>query len=1110
MPLRMGEMMVVVRAQDFASRTLRRVGGELAHMSREQMIAARRSDIAFNKMRAQRRLQVAQAEAIPLRISREKLMLDQQAVRISSQLASAQQRLNAAYAAQPRTSGAFAPMSSAQRAQITQARGEIAQLTRIQGLNARASANVNEVLTQLPARYQRAARSALEYGNAIGRSNLRLQTAINNLNQAQRAELAFNQAMRQMPIARLHEAGSILSGIGRTLQLFGAISTAGFGLAAAGAADFSKGATLAATQMTRISAGTYEAVRNAEVLSKELVTLSRDFPFSAREMSDAIYEIFSGTNVQRIDQGIALLDAFARVGVAGQVDIQTATKAGIIVMNNFRGAGDDVTDTLNRMFAIVRFGFMRFSDFALMLPKVAAAAAGSGQSLDDMAGAMAFLTRRTGNASIAATQISRAFDVMTRKEFQDGMEGLGIAITDVEGRLLPLPQLLDNIIKKQPELLRGGRSLERFIQIVTKIGAARFGRDTQGLVSTTEARRFFRFIFRGFGEYQHLQKTVVNDNAEFRRSYEAMLQSSGVQWDIFMNRVKAAVIVIGQAAIPVFADIGEWIAKVLDKWESLSNTVRGSVVKWAVIISIGTLIAGVFASLLGALITLGTSFAVGAFKVLSYAAALFGFSGNAAIAAGNAGRLLGILGMLAAIGTIVIGIKLEAQGDSRAWSIVGKGLQATGIAAVINKITRGKVPFVKAIPGAAVLSELLFPDTAAAETNFAGYIQKLDGLDKALEKTFGKKRAAGLERAAEQIFRLGVRRGNLQTGMNDVAKFLKSVGVSMDVLNKKTNNHADTWEGFQKRIANLIKKGDIEKAMELMQDAYGQTLDEMDQATNDFAEQQANYQRQMTEAARQAHTQAVDSLRSMYQQMEDVNRQAFGQLFQGPWLTSETFDIAKEWGITPRIQDMIKDLTMQTEQFKDRRQMIDTLFKRGLPQGFLNELQQMTPEEAMPILRELITATPKETQKLIALLNGREKLIKEATKVDFTSEIESFRKAGVSMADALRNGFQSAQIGKWFDNWVQKTFPDIIDAAVAKAIAEFKRTNPAPQKPAGATTRNPAGVGSTVTRNASNVSTDNSRTIHVTLQDNGRIRTPEDEADIRRKAFVVKNAFHAY
>jgi TP901 family phage tail tape measure protein len=1113
MPMRMGEMMVVVRAQDFASRTLRRVGSELHHMTRAQMVAARQSDIAFDKMRASMRLEEAKMPMANLRVIERRNQLLRQEAQVKKTITDVEQRRARLTPIDPmrRT---LMPRGMSQ--DLLKTNLQLSQLNSERGRLQRGLMSLEGQISRMPATFQRAATSEYEFARSMGASNRRLVEAEHNLNRAQRAELAFNQALSQMPIRRLHEIGAALGGMGRTMQLFGAISTAAFGFAAAGAADFSKGTSLAATQMTRIGAGTAEAVRNVDALDSRILKLSKDFPFSAREMSDAIYEIFSGTNVQSIDQGIHLLEAFARVGVGGQVDLTTATKAGIIVLNNFAGAGENVSDTLNRMFAIVRFGFMRFQDFSLMLPKVAAAAAGSGQSLDDMAGAMAFLTRRTGSASIAATQISRAFDVMTRKEFQEGMKGLGIEITDVEGRLLPLPKILKNIVDGLPSLRTGGRDLERFIQIVTRVGQHRVGGEGRGLVSTTEARRFFRFIFRGFDQYNDLQNKTTKDNTEFRRSFEVMMQSNGVQWDIFVNRVRVAMIIIGQAAIPVFAAIGTKIAELIDWWGRMDASTRGTLVKWGVIISIGTLLGGTLLSITGALLTMGATAFSGITRIAGLAASFMGLTTAMGPAAGLAAGLLGLLLRLGTIGAIVIVLKAIWGGNPTAISFLA--------AAFAGGMLGARFGPAGAVLGAITLPILLKFITQKEKTplqvayeDYKKEVEKGFGGNKTIFETHGAIQNATLSYdlflhklkdihdAYKMVGRNAMKLSRVLSpaDMKLWVRYGSTVIRALEMADKGVKKHKNSWENWVKTLKNAFKQSDIEAiTKKLTKD----TLSDIDKMFDQVDDNAADLASQMNDTARQARITAVDNLRQMYTQMEDVNRRAFGDLFQGPWLTSETFDIAKEWGITPRIQDMIKDLDGQIDQFRDRRVMIDTLFKRGLPQGFLKELQEMTPEEAMPILRELITATPQDTRKLIALLNSRERMIKQATIVDFTHEINEFRKAGLSMGDNMIEGFKSAQVAKWFDNWVQDKFPDVIAAAVKKAVDEFRRQNPPEPKPAGATAKNKGGVATTGVNTSLNNTNDHSRTITIHMPPPPGGRTADAKAEERRRAFVAVNA----
>ena len=88
MPMRVGEMMVIVRAEDFASRTLRRVSGELAGLSRAQVIAAKREDLMRQMSSARHRVALAESNARRLQYVREGVTLRNQ---LSKQMAAMEQ-----------------------------------------------------------------------------------------------------------------------------------------------------------------------------------------------------------------------------------------------------------------------------------------------------------------------------------------------------------------------------------------------------------------------------------------------------------------------------------------------------------------------------------------------------------------------------------------------------------------------------------------------------------------------------------------------------------------------------------------------------------------------------------------------------------------------------------------------------------------------------------------------------------------------------------------------------------------------------------------------------------------------------------------------------------
>jgi TP901 family phage tail tape measure protein len=1161
-------MMVIIRAQDFASRQLRRASAEFSGLSKAQMIAARQSDVTFRKMRALGQLQLAQAAARPLSIiETHNRLLRQQAMTLD-RLTQAQANLDKVRRARTRTTlGTFGPRSPQMIADIRAAEQAVGSLQTRHDRLAQSIGRVEQQVIRLPRQYQLMRTNADAFASAQQRANLRLLEAHNALNQSQRAQLAFNQAVNAMPAQRLSDVGHALGNIGRTMQLFGAAGTAAFGFAAREAAEFSRSASLAATQVTRIGAGTREAQANADQLRAAILRLSVDYPFAAQEMAEATYEIFSSTNVQNIGEGIGLLEAFSRAAVAGQTDLMTATKASITVLNTFRGANESVAETLNRMFSIVRFGRMRFQDFAEMLPKVAAAAYGSGQSLDDVAGIMAFLTRKTGDASIAATQISRAFDVLGRAEFRKGIQKLGVDIEDAQGRLLPLPQVMKKIMDAWGnELDKGGKASERFIQIVTRAADPR----TKGLLSTAEARRFFRFVFSDFKQYMQLQKQTTENNKEFQRSFETLMADPGVQWQVFVNRFKTLVVEIGEAAIPVFARIGDAIAGMLDWWNSLDEGLRDSIVQFGAWASIGALVAGVILGIAGPLVTL-----VAHFKLWKMAAA---GAGGATMTFATALRAIPLVGLgvlltqivgieravkimalgwiawkttaIAAAAAVAIANRVAATSVSFAWkrALVSTGIGAFVVAAGLLleqfifhwERTRDRLYDIwdelriRAIDAALKIIDPFTHVPGFGVGVFDEFRQAKDFLERELGNVrisqHMREEANATSKALDQLVRESpkkakklraeffrqLRTGDFAPGTNREvilrqAQDLNAAFARVKAAHKDAaNDTVKTWENWQAKLDKAIKKGDQATISKLL--GLDTPLADLGDQFDEMGDRAGEWRKQLALETERARTQTVDNLRNMYIDMENANRQAFGQLFQGPWLTSETFDLAKEWGITPRIQDMIKDLNQQNNQFARWRERLDKLMKRGVPAEFINEIRNMGIEEGSPIIENMLKATPQQMNQLISQWKRRNTQIKSATKMDFQDEINRFRKAGGDMGQAIINGFQQAQVGAWFDGWIQTKFPDVINAAVNKAVSDWKVENPAPPmlptiaKPAGATSKNPGGVGTT--GKGGSTTTDNSRsqTIMIDIAAGALAGGSSTEEVIRKAAFVARTA----
>ncbi len=1110
--------MVVVRAQDFASRTLRRVGGELANLSREQQILRATDTTRIKSAKALTKAMEAQTRLDVLRPLRQREV-------ILRRLAPLEQKL--------------AQIGGPAPAWTTQGRVLVPQINALKT----ALQGVDQQIGQLPPRFARWSGDTVRLASETRKANVALREAQMLQRHAATDLSALSQAMRGIPLERLDNAGRALSGMGRTLQLFGMVGTAAMGLAARQAAEFSTDLGLAATQarnltqdakdLPAVSKRLEEGFRSQGKEVKGIIDLMGMYPASADEMSAATYEIFSGMQLEEngivnVAKGLGLLETANKIAVAGGTDLAEATSAMITVFNNFGDSTEEQAKNLDSMFDIVRFGRMRMSEFNLMMNKVAPAAADAGQSLEDIGGAMAVLTTLMPSQRMVATGLSRALEALAHPDVVKGLEMHGVAVRDTTGQMRSFYDIIRDIEKEFPALTEGGLTVAEFFRTIT--AEARGG--GRGLTFTQEGRRAISELIHNMDLYIERQDQVVKNQNEFNEAFKAQLKTPGVQWAIFVNQLRQLILVIGQEAIPVFAQIGDAIKGMLDWWKRLSPETRGTIVQMVTLLSVLSLLSGVFLAIFGSLLT---------FEAMLRRLAI---SGGAA--SGILGTVLALAQRLAVLGAIVLTIHVLRGGEMGLWQLLGAtaagaalGLGIGGPAGAIVgaftlplvlKIIEGeqKSPIEKAFEQYRVdfqQERSRFQGWLAGQPKFLGTdigvpdflnparliqstpedMMKFDEFQAEWKRTVkfvnnNKFSTRNIDAYASSLANARKEFPLLDMVMEEHSQQTKKQGGLMDVLDKATKRYISGLKGDAKKAAQ-------EQAAQMR--ALAEELANGGQNMGEFTDRMEEYNKQLADTTRQATQSVMDSLRSMYTQMQDENERAMGQLFQGPWLTSETFDLAKEWGIAPQIQDIIRDIDAQIDQFNQRRRMIDTLFKRGLPTEFLDELRGMTAEEAMPILTELVNATPRETQKLIQKLNQRQAEIKRATQIDFTREINQFKAAGVSMGEAIKNGFQSAQVGQWFDNWVRQNFPSVIRSAVNSAVNEWKQANPPPVRPAGATTRVPGGVGTQTTTTQTTTTNDRSKTanIHVTVGDTAGSRAVDERnREAMRQVAFASNA----
>lgn len=584
-----------IEAQQTKAQTLAR--------NRANRVALNEAGLIQQRARLTRNLSSIEAEAGARNLGMQQAVMTAQATKMQTQLREE--------AATKRLAGSTKMLKDAEKEGLitTQERGEIlSRLERLQMIaqirNQAAATNIQKLssrqkeynkqitegrsrLASINARMYQNAQTGKQAEQELQRqqSNLsrRMAQAKSDLANADAAIQSNVRGMRNLDKAirvqrwdKLQTGARIVTHLGRVMQMAGLVGGAALGYLAHGAAQFNSQVTLVATQTGPIGSGFGKIAQNAKFLQTALLGVMRQGTATRDELTAAAYDIFSsltlpGNNMQQLKTGVGMLRQFNRAAVAGATPVHDVANAVIAVLGAFKNITPTVphvTKLLQRMFAGVRFGRFTFEELTTVLGTAAPAARAAGQSFDTMIGSLAFLSRPLG-INKAAIGFARLSEILSREKMVSGLKDLGVNIVGTNGKLLQMPEIIDRITRKFPQLTKGGVALTQFFKKVS------------GTEGTIQARRAFVFLAQQLDRYRLVLHQTVSDNNEFSRSQAAMLKTAGVQWGIFINRLRVFALQLGEAVLPGLIKLTKPLQNLAKWFENLDSAQRQSLAKYA-------------------------------------------------------------------------------------------------------------------------------------------------------------------------------------------------------------------------------------------------------------------------------------------------------------------------------------------------------------------------------------------------------------------------------------------------------------------------------------------------------------------------------------------------
>jgi TP901 family phage tail tape measure protein len=392
---------------------------------------------------------------------------------------------------------------------------------------------------------------------------------------------AFDELNGQAQAAAMQtvQGGAALLGVGTAIAGIGAVGLAALYKFTQQAVEYNREVALTATQVD-------QAGVSLQTLGQIGLDVATKTGAPLDQMQKALYDIFSSMDVT-VPQSQTLLEGFSRAAVAGQVDVQTAGRATIAVMNAWGLGTDDLGKVLDTQFQLVRKGVGTYDEFATSIGRAIPSARRAGQSFDTLAGMMAFLTRNGLSTAQAATSAARALDIVTNPNFASRMKQIGISVVDSKGGFRDMGGIVTDLGKK----LSGLTDPQK---------AAALKDLFEGSGNNIQARRFWDLAIRNFDQLNGLTADMVNSKGALKDAYDIMFNQPATQAQIFKNNVDALKIGLGEALIPVFAQLVGWGNKVVGMFNALSPKTKELIARILAFSAAGMIVAGTLLIIAGA------------------------------------------------------------------------------------------------------------------------------------------------------------------------------------------------------------------------------------------------------------------------------------------------------------------------------------------------------------------------------------------------------------------------------------------------------------------------------------------------------------------------------
>ncbi|MGW9979304.1 TP901 family phage tail tape measure protein [Staphylococcus hominis] len=422
---------------------------------------------------------------------------------------------------------------------------------------------------------------------------------------------------------KIKSIGDSMKSVGRNMSLHvTAPIAAGFGVAMKKSIDFDD-------TMRKVKATSGATGNEFNQLRTKALQMGRDTKFTASESAEAMnYMALAGWDTKDMLNGIG---GVMNLAAASGEDLASVSD---IVTDNLTAFGMKAKDSTHFADVLAQTSSKANTDVRGLGEafKYAAPVAGAlGYSVEDTSIAIGLMSNAGIKGEKAGTALRTMFTNLAKptKAMKEEMDRLGISITDSNGEMLPMRDVMDQLRTKM-----GGLSKDQQAAAASTI----FGKEAMsGALAVINASD---------EDYKKLTKSIDGSNGAAKRMANEMEGGIGGAMRKMKSAIESLAISLGDALAPMLYKVATWVTKLATKFSSLPSGVQKTIaVVGLLAAAIGplVLVMGMFTSAIGSIAT-----TLGPVMVsIAKAGGLMSFlSGKASIAAKGLSLFGGASGLL--------------------------------------------------------------------------------------------------------------------------------------------------------------------------------------------------------------------------------------------------------------------------------------------------------------------------------------------------------------------------------------------------------------------------------------------------------------------------------